>query len=202
MRPLERVAGGALAGLLCRQDRRHGPSAGDDGIELKRSLSPALELTETDAARLARAGINAIVRDAAGRVRLTGDCTLAIGSGQYRTLSRLTVRRLCLRITNAIDRATRWSVFATPDASFVARVCEQVADFLRRLHAMGAIESEDFVVHCNPGITSGGTAHGITLLLVFRPHGCRTPLSFTVEQTPAGCRVSTSAFMPFVADCA
>ena len=74
-----RVAGGALAGLLCRQDRRHGPGPGDDGIELKRSMLPALALTETDAARLARAGINAIVQDDAGRVRLTGDCTLAIG---------------------------------------------------------------------------------------------------------------------------
>ena len=197
-----RVAGGALAGLLCRQDRRHGPGPGDDGIELKRSMLPALALTETDAARLARAGINAIVQDDAGRVRLTGDCTLAIGSGPYQPLSRLAVRRLCLRITNAIDRATRWSVFARPDASFVARVCEQITDYLRRLHATGALESEDFVVLCNPGFTSGGTARGITLLLVFRPQGCRTPLSFTVEQSPAGCRVSASAFMPLAADCA
>lgn len=196
-----RAAGAALAGLLCRQDRQNENRPGDDGIALRRSLSPAIGLSETDAARLMRAGINAIVQDVAGRIRLTGDCTLAHGNGPNRDSNRLSVRRLSLRITNAIDRATRWCVFAKPDNGLVTGVREQVVDYLRQLHEKGVLDA-DFVVQCHPGFTSSSAARGVTLMLAFRPQGCRAPLTYTLEQSPAGCRVSASAFMPLTAHCA
>ncbi|HEX5788171.1 MAG TPA: hypothetical protein VFY03_08325 [Woeseiaceae bacterium] len=195
------VAGGALAGTLCRNDRRRGPgwSFAEDGLPLKAGLAPASMVNAADARQLVLAGINPLVRDATGRVRLTGCATLARGSESHRLFKCLATRRLCLRVVNTIDRATRWTVFERADGRLVARVRHQVADYLGRLHAEGVLVSDDFLVLCDAGSrpASGNCRHGITLLLVFQPQGCRAPLSFTLHQSTSGCRVSMTAFAPF-----
>ena len=110
-----RVAGGAIAGLLCKLDRRHGPWQDLDqlGYGLCRNLIPAIELTVDDAHMLVKEGINVIAGHSAGRATICGSVTLARGGQIDRNFTSLTVRRLCLEITNTIDLATRWTVFAS-----------------------------------------------------------------------------------------
>jgi phage tail sheath protein FI len=195
-----RVAGALLAGSLCRTDRVHGPWAGldEDGVTLRTALAPAITLDEVDTRLLVRAGINALCQDTAGRLRLVGGRTLSRGSGPHRMFKSLAVRRLFLRIVNAIDVATRWSVFEPADCRRVARVREQVVDYLGQLHTQGAFDNDHFVVLCDAPRKGpdGSVCRGVSLLLVFQPRGCSTPVSFTLHQSPAGCRISSTAFAP------
>jgi hypothetical protein len=195
-----RVAGALLAGSLCRTDRVHGPWAGldEDGVTLRTALAPAITLDEVDTRLLVRAGINALCQDTAGRLRLVGGRTLSRGSGPHRMFKSLAVRRLFLRIVNAIDVATRWSVFEPADCRRVARVREQVVDYLGQLHTQGAFDNDHFVVLCDAARKGpdGSVCRGVSLLLVFQPRGCSTPVSFTLHQSPAGCRISSTAFAP------
>lgn len=201
-----RAAGAALAGLLCRLDRRHGPwrAFADEGIPLRAELAPCTNLDEEDAGLLARSGINAIVRDARGQLRLCGGRTLARGSESHRMFKSLAVRRTCLRMINSIDCATRWSVFEKADGRLVARIRDQVRDYLERLRASGALASDDYLVLCDGGsaATERAVRRGITLLLLFQPHGCNAPVTLTLHQSPAGCHVSSSVFAPLTAICA
>jgi uncharacterized protein len=198
-----RAAGAMLAGSLCRADRLHGPWSGsdEDGVKLRTALAPALALDEVDTRLLVRAGINALCRDAAGRMRLVGGRTLSRGSGAHCMFKSLAVRRLCLRIVKAIEVATRWCVFEPADARRVARVREQVVDYLGRLYAQGAFDNDHFVVLCDAARkgTDGSVRRGVSLLLVFQPCGCSTPVSFTLHQSPAGCRIGSTAFAPLTA---
>jgi uncharacterized protein len=198
-----RVAGAVLAGSLCRTDRLHGPWAGldEDGVSLRTTLAPAIALDEVDTRLLGRAGINALCQDAGGRLRLVGGRTLSRGSGSHCMFKSLAVRRLCLRIVNTIDIATRWCVFEPLGPRRVARVREQVVDYLGRLHMQGAFENDHFVVLCDAARKGpdGSARRGVSLLLVFQPRGCGTPVSFTLHQSPAGCRISSTAFAPLAA---
>ncbi len=195
-----RAAGAALAGALCRRDRVHGlwQAFDDDGVVLQTSLAPATTLDDAATRRLVRAGINALCRDASGRVRLLGGRTLSRGSEPHRMFKSLPVRRICLRIVNSIDAAIRWSVFEQADARLAARIRDQVIDYLRRLHAAGALDNDNFLVLCDAGrdARDGGLRRGVTLLLVFQPRDCDTPVSFTLHQSATGCRISSTAFAP------
>jgi phage tail sheath protein FI len=198
-----RAAGAVLAGCLSRTDRLQGPWAGldEDGVTLRTALAPAITLDELDTRQLVRASINAWCRDAAGRVRLVGGRTLSRGSGSHRMFKSLAVRRLCLRIVKAIDAATRWSLFEPADPRRVARVREQVVDYFGRLHSEGALDNDHFVVLCDAARKGpdGCVRRGVSLLLVFQPRGCSTPVSFALHQSSAGCRISSTAFAPLSA---
>ena len=69
---------------------------------------------------------------------------------------------------------------------------------------MGAFENDNFVVECDAGLShrSDSLEHGVTVLVVFHPLGCREAVSFTLHQTVSGCRVTTSAFAPAMEHCA
>ena len=59
---IARPAGGAIAGLLCKQDRTYGPWQGleQQGMGLHRHLLPAVDIDDEDAHLLNRAGLNVI----------------------------------------------------------------------------------------------------------------------------------------------
>jgi phage tail sheath protein FI len=135
-----RAVGGAIAGLLCKLDRRYGAWQHLDqrGLGLSREFVPAAPVSEEDAQALAREGINAILAGEAGRARVTGSTTMARGSEMQRPLTNLAVRRLCLSIVNTIEQATRWTVFEPVDESLAKRIRSQVFAFLSALVDMGA----------------------------------------------------------------
>ncbi len=201
-----RAAGGALAGLLCKLDRNYGPWHGLEagGLRFQSSLVPEVELDEDEAHNLSRAGVNAVLRGPAGRTRVAGSVTMARGSEPHRVFKSLSVRRLCLRVVNTIDLATRWAVFEKPDRRLTARIRGQVLAYLATLYDLGALETDRFLVQCDAGLTNrrDRLEHGVTILLVFHPLGSNQPVSFTLHQTVAGCRVATTAFAPIAEHCA
>jgi len=69
---------------------------------------------------------------------------------------------------------------------------------------MGAFEDDRFVVECDAGLCQRDDKleHGVTVLVAFHPLGCSESVSFTLHQTVAGCRVTTTAFAPVMEDCA
>lgn len=200
------VVGGALAGLLCKLDRTRGPWEELDqlGLHLGRKIQPALELTLNDAQLLVRAGLNVIAGNVAGSAMVCGSVTLGRGSQIDRTFSRLTVRRLCLKITNAIGRATQWSVFAHDKTQVAERIHGQVDGFLSHLANSGAFADNRFVVQCEPGRVGRVTdsERGVTILLAFCPAGTDEEIALTLHQTVAGCRVALTAFAPVRAEVA
>jgi phage tail sheath protein FI len=195
---LSRPVGGALTGLLCKQDRSYGSWRSLDlhGLGLHRRLRPEIELAEEDHGLLARAGLNALTRGSVGQARLLGSVTMGRGSEVDRKYSKLPVRRFCLQIINSIAKATRWAVFETENRTLANRLRGQVLAYFESLADLGAFADENFIVQCDAGVSSRADSdeHGITILLVFHPIGCDEPISLTLHQTESGFRVGSTAF--------
>ncbi len=203
---IARPAGGALAGLLCKQDRTYGPWQDIDqqGMGLQRRLLPAVVIDEDDALLLGRAGLNVITQGPAGRARLTGAITMGRGSEAHRKFAQLPVRRFCLQIINAIAGATKWAVFEPGDRDLARRIRAQVTTYFHCLNDLGAFADDRFIVECDAGVSNRDDSdeHGVTILLVFHPSFCDEPISLTVHLTAAGCRVGSTAFAPTIENCA
>jgi len=201
-----RVVGGALAGLLCKLDRTYGPwhDLDQQGMGFKRELLAAFDVDDEIAQILSREGLNIIANGPAGRARLGGSVTLGRGTESHRKFASLSVRRLCLMIVSSIDQATRWAVFEPDDSRLAGRLRSQITAYLSALANMGAFENDRFVVECDAGLCQRDDKleHGVTILIVFHPLGCKDAVSFTLHQTIAGCRVMTTAFAPAMEDCA
>ena len=203
---LQRPVGAALAGLLCKLDRNQGSweDLDQQGFGFGRKLDPGISLGVEDAQMLVRAGINVIAGNLGGRANLCGSVTLGHGGQIDRKYSSLTVRRLCLSITNAIERAIRWAVFEPNETRVAERIQSQIHAYMASLADAGAFEDSDFVVRCDAGLHSRPVDphRGVTVLLVFRPSGSGEAVSLTLHQTVSGCRVATTAFAPVTAQCA
>ena len=201
-----RAAGGALAGVLCKLDRAYGPWQNPDqqGLGFNRKFEPAIDVDEEDIQILAREGINIIARGVAGRPRFKGSVTMARGSELQRPLASLDVRRLCLRIVNSIEQATRWAVFEQADDRLARHVQSQVFAYLSALTDLGAFANDRIDVQCDAGLCkkADGADHGISILISFQPHGCSKPILFTLHQSVEGYRVASTAFAPVIEDCA
>ena len=201
-----RPAGGAIAGLLCKQDRTYGPwqSLDQQGMGLDRKWVPAVELDDDDAHLLNRAGLNALSPGPAGRARVCGSVTMGRGFEAHREFTSLAVRRFCLRVVNTIARATRWAVFETRDETLARKIRVQVLTYLDCLNDFGAFADERFVVECDAGVShrADGDEHGVTIMLVFHPSGSDERVSLTLHLTATGCRVGTTAFAPSIENCA
>ena len=199
-----RAVGGAIAGLLCKLDRNYGPWQHLDqhGLGLSRDFVPAANVDAEDAHALAREGINVILPGEAGKARVTGSATMARGSQMQRPLTNLAVRRLCLRIVNSVEQATRWAVFAPVDESLAQRVQSKVFAFLSALADMGAFANDKIDVQCDAGLCRkpGGKDHGISILISFQPQSCSEPISLSLHQSAAGFRVASTAFAPVNGD--
>ncbi len=203
---IARPVGGAIAGLLCKQDRTHGPwqDLDQQGMGLHRRLLPAVEIGDDEALSLNRAGLNVIAGGPAGRCRIGGSVTMGRGSEGHRNFAQLAVRRTCLQIVSTVSAAARWAVFEPGDKNLARRVRAQVLTYFYCLNDLGAFADDRFVVECDAGVSkrSDGEEHGVTILLVFQPAACSEPISLTLHLTAAGCRVGSTAFAPTIEDCA
>lgn len=201
-----RAVGGAVAGLLCKLDRTRGPWEELDqrGFTFDRELVPAIDVNAEAGHLLVKAGINVIAGTVPGHAMLCGSVTLACGTQVESELSSLTSRRLCLFITNAIDRGTRWAVFEPSAGAVKDRVVTQVYTFMRALARAGALEDDHFLVQCDAGWRSKPVdpERGINVLIAFRPAGSTRTISLTLHQTISGCRIAATAFAPVRAECA
>jgi hypothetical protein len=193
-----RAIGGAIAGGLCKQDRVTGASGfdPDSSLALARDLVAAFDIEPADVPALIREGLNPIVNGTAGRSRLLPAVTLGGGGETRRPFGSLAARRLCLRVITAIDLATRWAVFEPDGARVERRVRAQVEAYLAALASLDVLSSERYFVECNVG------NKGLVLVVGFQPPGCSEPVSFTLHQSPAGCRTTATAFAPVMENCA
>ena len=196
---IARPVGGAIAGLLCKQDRTYGPwqNLNQQGLGLHRDLMRAVELDTDEAKQLNRAGLNAIVAGPAGRCRIDGGATMGRGSEVHRTFAQLSVRRFCLQIASTVSAAVRWAVFEPGDKNLAKRVRAQVLTYFYCLNDLGAFADDRFIVECDND-HSDDIEHGMIILLVFHPSGCEQPISLTLHLTPSGCRIGSSAFAPSI----
>jgi hypothetical protein len=201
-----RPVGGALAGLLCKLDRNHGQwqELDQKDLSFRRDLIPAVELAADEIKQLVREGVNAIAGTPGRPVTVSGSVTLARNCPIERKFGSLPVRRLCLTITNAIERATRWAVFQPNESQVADRIHAQVQAYLSCLADAGAFADDHFVIQCDAGLhpQPNHPERGVTILLAFRPAGTEEAIALTLHQTPSGCRVATTAFAPSLAHCA
>jgi len=198
--------GGAIAGLLCKLDRLHGPWEELDqyGFALDRELLPAIDIFSSDAHLLVKEGLNVIAGQNPGHTMVCGSVTLAHGTQPGDEFAILTTRRLCLAITNAIDQSTRWAVFEADAAAAREKIVSKVHAFMCALSDAGAFEDDQFLVQCDAGSSRKpiNPDKGIAILLAFRPAGSEETVSLTLHQTASGCRVATTAFAPVRAEVA
>jgi len=201
-----RPAAGAIAGLLCKQDRTYGPwrDLDQQATGLLRKLLPAVEFDDEDCQQLNRAGLNVVATRPDGRSRLRGSVTLGRGSEAHREFASLPVRRFCLQLVNSIAKATRWAVFEPDNATLAKRIRAQVLTYFYRLDELGAFADQRFVVECDAGVSyrADTEQHGVTVLLVFHPTASEAPISLTLHLTADGCRVGSTAFAPSFDNCA
>lgn len=195
-----RAVGGALAGLLCKLDRKHGAWQDLDtqGLGFSRNLVPAIDVAEEQMQSLIRAGMNVIVNGPASSARVRGSVTLGRGSVSQRRFASLPVRRLCLQVIGAIDAATRWAVFEDENVRLADRIRAQVTAYLACLAGMDAFENDQFIVECDAGLRKrdADAEHGFAIFVAFQPQACKQAISFTLHQSVAGCRVTSTAFAP------
>jgi phage tail sheath protein FI len=151
--------------------------------------------------QLVRAGLNVTAAGPAGRAFLHGSVTMGRGGESHPGFSSLTVRRNCLNILNAIERATRWSVFEGDVANVGARIESQVTAYFESLANRGAIASERCGVECRSQRAPGG-GRRVPISIVFQPAGSREPIAFRLCHEASGCRVLATTFTPAAEDCA
>jgi phage tail sheath protein FI len=198
--------GGAIAGLLCKLDRTRGPWEELDqrGYAFSRNLKPAIDIFSSDAHLLVKEGLNVIAGQNPGHMMLCGSVTLAHGTQVGDEFADLRTRRLCLAITNAIDRGTRTAMFEQDSSAARERIVSKVHAFMCALSNAGAFKDDYFLVQCDAGSRQRPVDpdRGLTILLAFHPVGSDETISLTIHQSATGCRVSKTAFAPVRADVA
>jgi hypothetical protein len=195
-----RVVGAAIAGLLCRLDRQHGPWEDLDqpGFGFDRKFTPACGLGIAEAQSLVRRGINVIVGTGSSRAMLCGSVTLGYSNQFERSFAGLTARRLCLSITNHIERAIRWSVFERNETRVAERIQSQVHAYMSALADASAFADDRFTVQCEAHLrpVPFDPHRGVAVLLAFRPAGSDETVALTLHQSMTGCWVAPTAFAP------
>ena len=95
-------------------------------------------------------------------------------------------------------------MFESDNSQVAQRIRAQVTAYLAALANMGAFESDRFIVECSADVFPRDDKHErvVTILITFHPLGCKKPVSFTLHQTAAGCRMTTTAFAPVMEYCA
>ena len=80
----------------------------------------------------------------------------------------------------------------------------QVHAYMSALVDLGAFESDRIYVQCDAetGKKSKVAHPGVAIMIAFQPRDCSAPVSLTLHQSTAGCRVASTAFGPVIDDCA
>ncbi len=183
------TVGGALAGLLCHWDRKHGAwcPVADNAMRLNRRFVPAASVDEDAARRLLRAGLNVIRPAQAGCAEFLAKVTLASATQAPPECTMLSVRRGILQLVAAVDAGTRWAVFAAEDEIVAGQVQEQVSTYLGALMGSGAFEENAHTVRCELTM-SGRGANDLRIGIVIRPRGWAHALELTLRQSVRGFR--------------
>jgi uncharacterized protein len=178
---------GAVAGVIARNDRRHGPwkaPAGRDGTVVGVD-GLATTVDQATVGRLSRRGVNTLRAFPGLGVQVWGARTLS-EDPEWRYLP---VRRLALLVEESLRRGLAWAVFAAADEGTWSAVRSLSTDFLvdlwRRGAFPGATPSEAFWVRCGRDtMTQADIAAGrLTLVVGLAP---LRPAEFTTLRLQLG----------------
>jgi uncharacterized protein len=138
----------AAAGIIAERELAVGISHGPANRLLAGALDLVEEVSPARHAELHPLGINCLVRERDG-IRLTAARTLSLDP-RWR---QLTVRRLLLMLTRALEQQMQWAVFEPNGPALWLLVRQLLRNFLRRLYQGGAFrgasEAEAFFVRCD-----------------------------------------------------
>lgn len=187
-------AAGAIAGRLCATGL--GPV---DALTLALGRSrPLSEVDEFDVRRLARFGVNTLLRPERPRNELRGLVTMARSGGVATSWNDLQLRRRFLFIAGSVARHTRWAAFETPGAALWREVSRQCTEFLCALHGRallcGANAREAFYIKCDADTHAG--ADGLVLVIGVALGQGGGFVAFEVRHAAAQSSVSELGWQP------
>jgi Bacteriophage tail sheath protein len=148
--------GGAVAGVYARHSRAVGVWCAPEGSDavLSGAVTPAVDLSDDEASKLAAAGVNCIRKHPAGGVLIVGADTVQAGPSGGSEWTYVPVRRLALFIEESLDRGMRWAVFEPNDEPLWTKLRLQSARFLDTLFSRGALKgaspAEAYLIRCGP----------------------------------------------------
>ncbi len=198
-RPREGSVLGAIAGCLVAHDLDHAvwePFA--ESLELRTSqrIEPVLAPEDCDVLR--RFGVNPVFRDRRGRASVTGFVTLGKRAGLSPEWSELHLRRTVAFILAGVTRGSRWATFGLGSEDVLARLREQLVEFLESLRRNGALRGQSAE---SAWFLRGPVATGATLQLDIGV-ALRRPgefLSFRLRQDHAELVVRELGWQPQLA---
>lgn len=187
-------AAGAIAGRLCAAGL--GPI---DVLTLALGRSrPLLELDDFEVQRLARLGVNALLRPERSHNELRGLVTMARSGGIATSWNDLQLRRRFLFIAGSVARHTRWAAYEPSGQAVWREVSAQCTAFLRTLHGCsvlcGASPREAFYVKCDAD-THAGT-EGLVLVIGVALGRSGEFVAFEVRHVAGQTRVSELGWQP------
>lgn len=185
---------GAAAGLLSRAEEGHAFATADEDWVLRLGLRPSVELSQAQRARLAQAGINALMPARAAVAPAVSARTLAAGGCGSPDWTYLSARRLALWIASRIERGTRWVRFEQNNSATWSRARSLVDSFLETLASQGAFvgatSAERYFVVCDERINdpSSVAAGRVNLLFGIAARRAGEFDTWLVSHDPSGSR--------------
>jgi phage tail sheath protein FI len=132
---------GAIAGGLAAEGAVDGLSGirGRQRLTLRCRPGLEIELTDSECLVLARNGINALIPEKPGAIRMSGLVTFARNTELAADWSDLRKRRSAMFIVESIARGTRWAAFDENSTATWTEVRRQVELFLQELFEQGGL---------------------------------------------------------------
>jgi phage tail sheath protein FI len=192
---LASATGAVAAALATRAGIRDVPRLHDTALLLPRGGARlAATLDQHDVQRLARVGVNGLVRRSANHHELLGRITQARHACGAAGLRALEQRRDALFILRRLRRGTRWLAFTAAGPQQRRELVAQVQAFLKGLQAQGLLAGgapgRAGFVRCDAQTNSGLTAGSVAFTVGLNLAGAAGGLTYRFTQSAAGCRIS------------
>jgi len=196
------TAAGSVAAALVASDRNDGVLQlhSEGPVMLRSGTRPAVALDEHDVQRLARVGVNSLVRRSALHLQLSGNVTQARYGNISGFRNELQMHRQVLYILRRIRSGTRWTFFNHSNPDTWQELRDQISEFLAELHARSVLAGDSvadaFFVKCDSDTNKGlqGEAGQVVFVVGF---ALRVPgefLTFRFQRLDGKCRIAETAW--------
>ena len=158
-RATDRVACGAIAGVIARTDATRGVWKAPAGVEATLGFELQHPLTNDDSGRLNVAGINGLRLFPVYGTVIWGARTMRGADAFADDYKYIPVRRLALNIEESLLRGLAWTVWQPNDMQLWSQIRQSAETFLTDLWRQGAFAgakpNEAFFVRCDETTTTG-----------------------------------------------
>ena len=189
---------GSVAASLNALDAPQGvhPFYSDGPIMLRGGVKLTAQLSAADIRRLARAGVNSLVRRSPLHFQLQGNVSQARYASMAHDWDNLRLRRQALFILRRIRLGTRWTLFLESSPALWREVGEQIDEFLLALFERSVLVGDSVEQACfmkcdadtNRGLA--GNMGDIAFIVGFALREPGEFLAFRVHIASGECRIS------------